>query len=104
MMFLAIAVNSPIFRQPKFQGLLLLACGCSPRAFTRAVEYGFGINRFDRSLLKFNRIASAFDREIDQLLRNIQITVMVDTDFSDDVDLLHVFTHYLLGETVQPAM
>src|SRR5438128_2704912 len=102
-MVFAIPVDLPILVQSKFQRLFLLPRCRSPGALAWTVEHGLRVNDLYRSLLKFNRITSAFNCEFDQLLRKIQVTVMVNTDFSNDVSLWHC-PHYLLAETVQPAI
>ena len=56
-----------------------------PKGFSRGrANSSLRIDHVDRAFLEFHRIAARFDGNVNQLLRKIQVTVMVNADFRND--------------------
>src|ERR1043166_8753662 len=78
---LAISINFVVFRLAKFQPLFLRSLSGSPGTLTGRIEQFFGINHVDRSLLEFDCVASGRFCDVDKLPGNLQVSVMINSNF-----------------------
>src|SRR5437879_4650433 len=77
----AVAINLLIRGEVKFQTAFQVPIGWSEWVLTRFRQLFGGVDHFHSPLLELYRIASGGVGDIDQLLCQIDISVMVDADF-----------------------
>ena len=85
----AVAVDLVIVCLGEFETHLLFALGRAPRALARLVQVFLGVDLLDGPLLELDRVAAAFLGARDQLACDVEVAVMIDADFGDDVDRMH---------------
>src|SRR5208337_903432 len=81
----AITVNLPILLNLEFEAALQIAIGVSKRAFSRLRQFLRCVDDVDGSLLKLDGVATGAQGHVDKFLRQIDIAIVVDPDFSDYV-------------------
>src|ERR1019366_6653566 len=81
----AIAVNFLVLLLFEFEAAFQIAIGRSKGAFPRLRQFLRRVDDIDGTLLKLYRIAIGAQGHIDKSLREIDISIVVDSDFSDHV-------------------
>src|SRR5215211_8251417 len=65
-------------------------CNIAPWFFTHLFLLFEGCGNSRRALLKLDGINTGVDRRVDHLLGNVQIAVMIDADFRNDVSRMTI--------------
>src|ERR1019366_4629095 len=81
----AIAVNLPILFDLEFEAALQIAIGVSKRAFPGLGQFLRRVDNVDGSLLKLDGVTTGAQGHVDKFFREIDISIVVDSDFSDHV-------------------
>src|SRR5258706_3091952 len=83
--FFAVTVNLLVFLDLELEAALQVAIGRAERIFAGLRQFLGGVNDIDRPLVEFDRAATSAHRDVDQLFGKIDVAIMVNADFSDDI-------------------
>ena len=93
--FAAVAVDQAVLVVTEFQAALEVAIGGSEGAFPRLRQLFRRVHYIDRALLELDRVAAGRHRHADEPPGQIDVAVVVDADFGDDVARMAVANHFV---------